>query len=253
MSSEYSTFRNHTFCILKLEKNYFPKPEDADLEFEIKDSGTGFFISKSGHFLTAGHVVSDQENFNYYAVIDRNFYLLTVLQVQYKELKHQSEPMYYDFALGQIDFVSENFFEIHLQDLTKDYKNLLVLGFCKTSQKNPIKEPIIDIEDLFFDEIHILDEREYDGFPCTSFINKFIQEVKLENGEKIGGCFNNGIGINYNYELCCAPKGMSGGPLVNLNENQLVGIFTNGNNVIGKCLLITQEQVSLINKEISKP
>jgi hypothetical protein len=249
MNSTYSEFKSQTFCILKFEKNYFPKAEDPDLEYEIKDSGTGFFISKNGHFLTAGHVVFDQENFNYYAVNDRNFYLITLLQIQYKALEKQSEPIYHDFALGKVDYIPKKIYKIQYHG---EYKNLLIVGYSKTSRRNPINEPILSLDDLFYEEIHVLDEREFDGFSCAFSKEGFRQVHKKEDGGNIGGNFLNGFRFKNSYELFSSPNGMSGSPVINTENEKVVGIFTHGTKQEGTYLTLTEEQVLWINEEISE-
>jgi hypothetical protein len=252
MNSEYLTFKNQTFCILKFEKKYLPNAEDPELEKSIKNSGTGFFISSQGHFLTAGHVLLDESNFNYFVVIEKTFYPITIIKKQYRDLKDQKEPIFYDFAFGKINFNSKQFIKFQKNETIR---SLMVIGFCKTSIENPDDEPIIDIDDLIyeevqFEEIAVLDQRKFGGFPGVYVSDKFIQVAKLENGENIGGEFSNGFKFKYAYHIFIPPNGMSGGPVINSHDNTLAGIFTNGTIDKGICLTLTNEQIMWIEEEI---
>ena len=122
--------KNFIRNMLKITQQQF-----AIVGYDIEDStyaniGTGFFVNKSGGFVTAAHTFRNKER-KYFAVLENEFYELPRPRVILsKEIDEQVPPVHEDLYIGQFDSLESAFYNLKPLSTLKENDSLIFKGFA---------------------------------------------------------------------------------------------------------------------------
>lgn len=187
--------QNIIFPILKFEKGCHDKKRDL---------GTGFFVNSEGVFITAAHVCDD-ENFDYYGLINSKLHSLQKIYSEYKNEYEISDKNFNDLFIGKIIGLEQSAFLVFNDEsvLIKDMK-LSVFGY--RSEPLPNDNQILNSVKLDYPELCI-----YLNFYEISAVFYANRIIHTQNKDPHICYFNNAITVKTeNLQLF----GLSGGPLI---------------------------------------
>lgn len=219
----------------KLEDWIFPIIGRSHEKSEGFSNGTGYFINCDGYFVTAGHVMEDNEK-TYKAIIRDKEYDVELLFIEYVDLEDQKPPFCKDLAIGKIDFRIERELTYFFGNDSLDGNELNFSGY---KQEPP--RVILDRKPVYFFSFKANDEK--------------LEEVKRKENE-------NGTDIISDKRPVCKNtrslklkegtlyRGMSGGPVY--KDNCIYGLFIGNEYILAKYITEKLNQLGISFKSTQK-
>jgi len=110
--------------------------------------GTGFFVNKSGSFVTAAHTAKNRSR-KYFAVLENEFYELPEAKLFLnKEIEEQVPPVHEDIYVGQFESLESSFYKLKSVSALKENDLLTFKGFASIAFNDGVivsKETIADV------------------------------------------------------------------------------------------------------------
>lgn len=194
---------NGIFRIIRLNKIKFNQFSKITTEI-IDDAGTGFFISKDGDFLTAGHVLKQDNTVINFALIDGEPYPINSYPLANK--LNNSGGLYMkpvDLAIGKIDKVTDYYFELKIINTVCEGDKLFIKGFSRNLSPE--------------DDKYLLEKRDQYNIAGYCIGAKCFELAYTESS----------FIIIYD-KLIGSPKNLSGSPVFD-EKKKIAGILTGGN------------------------
>jgi len=191
-------------------------------------TGTGFLVNGEGLFLSAAHVFKEGNYiFNkFYCCFpsdDSELYPLEFLKYEYLEKDDQRGPIYKDFAVGKIDYQSEDYLILKRKRPLLNAKQTIYGYVNAHRQRNNNRFLLndnerIDLTDIEWDQpFETVIQNRY-AIISTNTNDYERNESHVESRRK----YNNCISLKR-----ASHRGVSGGPII--NENGMVsGIYVGG-------------------------
>lgn len=136
-----------------------------------RNIGTGFFINKTGGFVTAAHTFKKtNQGWVYFAVINKTLIAIENTWSEYRDMDEQVAPLHQDFCVGKLKIDHETGFLTFMPSASLSVNDLLVFkGYASTLYANvepaevvtPVKGTV-KMDDLWAAEIHSDDEGQED-------------------------------------------------------------------------------------------
>lgn len=211
--SQHSKLDSAVFAIFSGKKSQFnidSIPKDQELEMKITAcNGTAFFISPDT-FITAHHVINSHfYKENKYVLINNN-------SNYFEDFEIIKEFPEYDITVCKTkDWSSESYFDQYTGEI-KDSQKFVSVGFDKT-----LHEPFWFKVIFSNGKLYILDHQKLK-----------LEEIEMEklmtqHFEQMNSVDSNPIQLRNMYAYILKgtlPVGFSGGPSIDINSNQVIGI-----------------------------